>query len=1350
MSAPSPPPGPGPPSHSFFTLRELKKREPTTTPIPQISISYSADAKRDMGPTSSSSMDLGPSLGQGAALGPQQTHKIATWGQGWSTPAPRSRSASPETGSPVPSRVLVSPSPSDALNRARQLHPRVRGTDHAAQIQQPRPFTSDDVMASVANRDISTNVAKEFSQLAIGKMGDKSGTPPDVPGTRMRIKSKPNRLSSAASSTTDTYSEDSKTSSRNTPKITLQQVTEMLRSTINNNSTPASVRNFQRRELYFSVAFYTPQGYFLPPMQSLMVNRLMSFRGLIAKLQRFLYDNLLDSRLTAKLLVQSVQVRVFEGHLKYLPRIEGWICGLDEEENETTTLGPSEVAKGTRWVAWEATDTHGKQKGAAEDFWNTVVERMVRDLYKLQDPSKNHVGDRPPMLKIRTVAHLHSELRSQGDGQIFYLPPDAVLPTPAFVVTNITSGGSIASDGSGGSDAEMKDQKSNLQRLAEDKREITQLQPGFDHLSQPNPLHHNNATRGTSNSTMGTDEKVAESAFGQASLGLPKTSNVPERSVMLNPFANPFARNPKHGRGSPDSMASTPSTQRQKTGRPKEHKIHRGKGPRISRRPQPLGQSLGSYLPPDVFDGSLDDATEAFEYVSLIASSSIGNSKNDTASELKEMEANLEPPPSCTSTNEKGNLDEPENKMSRCEEDYYSRVITLGSSFGDSRSFWVEKGGYPKNVPMPMDPKHNWEMYQHWGEKPSDEGYEDKKLIHDWFSLSHIPFYGPVCEPWSKGKRTERIVDESGEGDDENAAADSCTSVPMLPYTPLDPKILAQLTLEFLSQPSNLPLRTQKYWEDQENMKGLTEIDDDIFFPASNPELVRRHEASKVFQARAFRNPSRTKFDLASVLGATERRVSSNHSKYLDALAAEKGSNSDVYETMPSEIFRTAAPKLGTNKTATTFNHSHAAANNVFQSTMKGVGSFSSFSKQDFSPNAHGGPGFYELSRGIANHTPAREADSFIADFHPNTHGAEMQNKVAGDSEQTFFPRSSFSDFSAMANEFGTNQNASVQAEFAGTGNGNDDSGGYDFRPGNVTWDGRISNTAMNGPRGGGNSQIPNSFDMSSRMSGGGPADYRNSIPYDTQQLTGYPNNQGWTSMNTAGATYNSFGSQAHSYNGPSHSTIQARYTSAFPQYNSFSQQAYAAPTAPARMQSRFFNPTDSNRGNPGHERFAFNNMAMTPSNTNHPPVGSFVNPHTNLQYPSTGSFYHGGNGPNNPHSRTHGLHVESNPTALSRARRPIPIRLPPGNGLHATTQQFQLPSPTRQAINYGAGPDRASLGLGSGLGTGTSVILPPFVRRTPSPEKKAFQKASMDALSAAIETAFNGPKGSPSARKKA
>ncbi|KAL2066843.1 hypothetical protein VTL71DRAFT_1267 [Oculimacula yallundae] len=1334
MSSP-PPPGYGPPSHSFFTLKEPPKQgRPESVTAPQISISYSADAMKG-------ESVVRPALTSSSADGGGGEAAVTEWGYihdpkwtvDYTRPVPQASSI--EIARELGDMSMVGIAPAGPRSRTPQLHPRVRGTEPAPQPQQSRTVLAPPPWGVSAPTNLQTSpyvpkpfVPKAALQMAPEEMkkGSRAGTAASesvfsVLGTGFGEELASTSLRNLSPLNTDRSAKDERKTPSPRPTLTIPQATEMLRLA----TKIPDVEERHLNSLVFSVAFYSPMGSFIPPLQSIEVTLKTSLRKLVLSLQDQLRKNLNLARSDARLLVQSIEAKFFdklfgEGQADELirfPRIEGWLSGARTSiRDKVLDLKGNGVVDRTYWVAWdwESKTDNGQGNGESGDFWDALVQRMLFDDY-FEITHNNYT--KYPMLKIRTVVKIGDTLDDPkergnqvgvGGGHYFHLPYGAFLPpSKVAAVNDITPRGSFASEG--GKDA-----------------------PKDDGLSAQN--------------------HVTEAI-----------DNLPTLVTRLSSL--------KHGRGSPDSFTSTPPAQPRK-------KLHTHNSQHTRRRqsfePQPLQLSLGSFMPSTAPQGNLDAAMKELQDLNLNGKRSEGSSASNAEKRLaarlwkklnqerkqrasaavtedinfeEETRINMEPTAPKTTTFPMHTNDEikkgaPTNKG---EKDYYARVLALGSWEGDSRSFWVEKGGYPKNLAVEVDPEHNWEMYQCWGEQSSDPGYEDRKTLHEWFSLRHVPFYGPVCRPWNQDVMAYRTED----GDEDEVEEES--PYQMVPYEALDPKLIAQHILESVNTPISLPLLVRKYWEDQAITKGLSEVDDDTFFPASNPDFVRKEQASKVFQARTFKNPTRIKkFDISTVLNATERRVSSNQSKYLDSLAATAEKASEVYENMlAAATLRPDQTPSATSTTTRTFNLSHAAADNVFQSTMKGVGSFTSLSKQDFRPNGGCGPGFYELSKGVANHTPAKDADSFVSDLNSESHQMEA-NEYSGENENhTGFSATSFGEFSAMANEFMADQNAGVHEQSNAMASGHHFTSSEDIMRGHLLSEDMASANHFGGNstgEGTGVNQAHMSYETT-LSDFNGLNEYRNSYAnHMYPHSSTYPNFQGWTSMNTAGATYNSFGGQNNAFNSRTPSMMAPnRGFGTISQYNHQYNQ-YGVATPPVnRTQSRFFNPIDTSRSTPGHERFAFNNMAIPSSSSSHPAAGSFVNPFTtptNPNHPQVGSFIHGASG---PRSRTHGLHLGSNPPSSSRARRPIPIMVPHGN----RGKQFQLPSPTRLAINYGAGPNPASLGMSTSTDAAGNAVSLPYVRRTPSPEKKAFQKASMAAFGAAIESAFNGPKSSPSAAGK-
>ncbi|KAH7329959.1 hypothetical protein BKA65DRAFT_46684 [Rhexocercosporidium sp. MPI-PUGE-AT-0058] len=1120
--------------------------------------------------------------------------------------------------------------PSRFFNQPPASYARVRGTgpppplaQPRMQLQGPRSFTAQTVSAT-RPANVPSFIAQASSPLGEGSPSTSRPTPAHLATPQhlatptITIAGTPTRSPAfVAPRGEEGTPTPNKEKAVGVPTLTVAEATLMLTMAASTPPVPAE----SLPTLSISVALYSPMGSFLPPLQPLILTSNTHLRGLILTLQDQLLANLRHSGSLAKLLVQSIEVRVFdldnvEG-LARLPRIEGLLSG--EEGGLGEEVGKMVVGK-SRWVAWDATGGQGE----VEKFWNLLVRKLLLDEMKRVDRE----AGKAPMLKVRTVVKIGEIVEGEevmgerivGGGHLFRVPAGARLPSPALVAqTIITPRVSIAAQGG----------------------------------KEP-------------------DNQMVQEATSKAEV---ERSGSPERSIAS-----------ASGSGSPSS-----STRTQK--RATKHKHAKSKSHKKQQ------QSVDDMAPSAP---TSDDKIEAAE--KLLQSLGLSSAAKQIADELKKIQSKIKiEPATATATATAEDDDRKKN-----EKVHYERMMSVG----EPKQFWVEKGGYPKDAPV--DPENNWEKYQTWGEKPTDPGYADRKVLHDMFPLRHIPFNGPPCTPWNKKKDGE-------ESDDEEDEKKGDESIKMVPYAALDPELVKDEMLEDRNKPEKLPTHVKEHWDEQERIKGMSGSDDETFFPASNPAVIKKEDAAKVFAAKEYKNPARPKFDIRSVLsGPTERRASSN-SAYLNSLIADGPSN--FYEQMPAP----GGFQLGPS---TTFNHSHAAADNTFQSNLQNVSSFSAFAKQNYKP-ASPSPGFYELSRGVTTHTPVKEADSFIS----NMNGPESQDSVAVNQRYPV-PGTSFGEFNSMASDYAGHQTAGTFEDFNAMAAGHDQGSGYNMIGGNIMGDGTMSGSMMGNTMMGGRSNlVPSSLDSFGSMAAGGPSDFRGIVSHGIHQPAGFPNQQGWTSMNTAGATYNTFGGQSSSFNPrTAANTAHNRAMGSFPQ---FGQSGLLTPNPlGGRVHSRFFNPTDSGRATPGNERFAFNNMAV-PSNPSHPAAGSFVNPMANPgnpNHPAAGSFVHGGG---SSRSRTHGLHIGSKPPASSRVRRPIPI-MTPGSTLAASAPAFQLPSPTRLAINYGAGPTAP-------LGSGTPANAPAAVRRTPSPEKKAIQKAPMDIFSAAIASAFNGPKSSPS-----
>ncbi|PVH70881.1 hypothetical protein DL98DRAFT_540483 [Cadophora sp. DSE1049] len=1042
------------------------------------------------------------------------------------------------------------------------------------------------------------------------------------------------------------------------PTLTLSSATHLLQLSTSTSPTPTSISSLPT--LSISVALYSPLGSFLPPLQPLILTSDTNLKGLVLKLQELLLANLRHSGSLARLLVQSIQVRVFDldldlelegldgldleigqlGQTLTLPRIEGRLSGEAEEDGTVVVVGK------TQWVAWEASGGEGE----SERFWGALARKLLVDVLTMGDRELEQ-GGKAPMLKVRTVVKV-GEVgdgdvvmgeRVEGGGHLFRVPVGAILPAKGVVAEDlITPRGSLAAQGEkepeeGSGQTEAKDDKGKAKenKAKKNKRDTDTDIDDKAKAKASTQRHH----RGASESA---EKSVASTSASDSSL-----------QTALNR---------------------------------KFHKHHKA-----TQRSQAHRQSL--YMAPAADEDKMAYAEDLLQRLNL-------------ADKAKQMEEEMLKKVKVESG--------PSQIGKRSEKGHYERLMGAGAS----QQVWVQKGGYPKDAPF--DPENNWGKFASWGEKPTDPGYENRKALHEAFPLSHIPLNGPPCKPWTgKGKQ---IGVESDDDEDEEKAE---TKMKMVPFAVLDAEEFKQKLIEDRNKPENLPAHIKQYWEEQERIKGMDEQDDDTFFPAGNPDIIKREQAGKVFAAKEYKNPARHRnLEIISKLqGPTQRRSISN-SAYLNSLVADGPSN--MYDNMPT----TGTFQFGP---VTTFNHSHAAADNTFKSSLQDIHSFSALAKQNIKSSSPG-PGFYELSKAVIAHTPVKEPDSFIS----NLQGDDTQGH-AGEINQQQIPGASFSDFNSMAHGYGSAQTAGGYDGFSAMTNeqhgnrfnmmgGNmmqqNMMAGENSMGGNSMGSNAMSNSTLGGNMmGGNNNQTPTSFDSFGNAAGG-PSDLRGIVTHGYLAAPNLPSSE-WTYMNTGGATYNTFGGQSSSFNSRTPANTapnRAKGPGSFPQYG---QSGLPTPTPQGRMQSRFFNPMDNPRPTPGNERYAFNNMAV-PHNPIHPAAGSFnpMTTPTNPNHPVAGSFVHGSG-----RSRTHGLHVGSNPTAASRARRAaaIPIVAPPG---HVSVPGFQLPSPTRQAIGYGA-----SVGSSTPLGMGT----PGNVRGTPSPDKKA-----KDEFSAAIANAFNGPKGSP------
>ncbi|KAH7403641.1 hypothetical protein BKA64DRAFT_777293 [Cadophora sp. MPI-SDFR-AT-0126] len=1023
---------------------------------------------------------------------------------------------------------------------------------------------------------------------------------------------------------------------------------------LNFSTSPTTASASSLPTLSISVALYSPLGSFLPPLQPLILTGNTSLKGLILKLQEHLLTNLRHSGSLARLLVQSIEVRVFDldlevggvqgleglekGQTLTLPRIEGRLSGEAEEGGTVVVVGK------TKWIAWDASGGQGE----SERFWGALVRKLLVDVLRKGD-RELEAGWKAPMLKVRTVVKVggvgDGEMvmgeRVEGGGHLFRVPAGAILPAAAVVAEDIiTPRGSVAAQGGQGPDkgkckVEAKDDKG---KAKENKGKKDKRDTDTQNKAKANTQRHR---RGAS--------KSAEKSLASTS-----TSDSSLQTALNRKF----------------------------------HKHHKA-----TQRSQAQHQSL---MAPAADEDKMALAEALFEQLHI-------------ADKAKEMEEEMKKKYKV----ESGASQTGKNR----EKDYYARLIGAGAS----QQVWIQKGGYPKDAPF--DPENNWGKFAAWGEKPTDPDYENRKALHEAFPLSHIPFNGPPCKPWPKN---DKQIDVDGDDDESEKKAKS--KMKMVPFAVLDTEEFKQKLIEDRNKPENMPAHIKKYWEEQERIKGMGEEDDDTFFPAANPNFIKRQQAGEVFAVKGFKNPARHKnLDIISKLqGPTQRRSVSN-SAYLNSLAVDGPSS--MYDSMP-----TASPsQFGSGMT---FNPSQGADDNTFNSSLQDTSSFSALAKQNVKSTAPGA-GFYELSKAILEHTPAKEPDSFISDLQD-----ENTQEESGEIDQQQVQGALFGQFDSMAQGYGGAQTAGGYNGFSGMTN-EQHGDGYNMMGGNMMQHNMMSgentmggtamgsnmmeNSMMSGnmmegnTMGGNNNQTPPSYN-SFGTTAGGPSDLRGMITHGYLAPPNLPSS-GWTSMNTGGATYNTSGGQSSSFNSGTRPTGYNHGAGNFPQYG---QSGLPTPTPQGRMQSRFFNPMDNPQPTPGNEQYAFTNMAV-PHHTTHSAAGSFANPITtavNPSHPTQGSYVHG-----SARSRTHGLHLSSNPTAASRARRTaaIPIVAPPG---HASVPGFQLPSPTRQAIGYGAGV---------GSSAPSRMNTPGRVRGTQSPDKKA-----KDELSAAIANAFNGPKGSP------
>ena len=1065
------------------------------------------------------------------------------------------------------------------------------------------------------------------------------------------------------------------------PTLTLTQATQLLQLTIahdNSELTPLSI----------PIALYSPLGSFLPPLQPLLLTPTTTLRVLVLKLQELLLKNLRHSGSLARLLVQSVQIRGLDLILTDL-NLKGWeslewlkdfgekkqmlilprVEGLLSGEEE---VGEMEGVVGkTTWVAWDGRGggEEGEIESESEMFWEALVKKLLFDAANREEKEVEERG-RAPMLKGRTVVKVGDV--SDGD----------------MVMNEKVEGGG------------------HLFRVP-DGAILPAMGVVVEDLITP---------RGSlaAQGGQGPPKKETDKAEAKDEKGKAKENRAKEDKrdndidIEDKAPAQAQANTQRHHRGVSDSAenlfapstsasASASEASLQTALNRKFYRHHKA-----TQRSRDLRKSL--YMAPAADDDKMAAAEDLLEQLNI----------DDRAKEMEEEMLKKVEAESGAS----------ESDM-LAEKAHYERLMGASAS----QQVWVQNGGYPKDAPYDED--FNWDTYVGWGEKPTDPGYENRQALHKAFSLKHIPFNGPPCEPWTE--KGEQIGPE-GDGDDdedEEKIEKEKTPMKMVPFAVIDAKEVEQKLLEERNKPENLPPHIKKYWEEQEKIKGMDEEDDDTFFPAGNPDVIKRQEAGKVFAAKEYKNPDRQKnFDFISKLqGSTQRRAVSN-SAYLNSLAADGPSN--LYDNLPITGPFQFAP-------TTTFNRSHAAADNTFTSTLQNVPSFSALAKQDYK-SVSPGPGFYELSAGVMAHRPASEPDSFVSDLPVE----DIQGDDAGESNEQQATGIQFGDFkpgvfnytgkrdtaryggfSTMTNEqqgdgYTTMGGTSMQQNMMGGDNsmGGSNMGGND-----------MENNMMGGSMmGGSNNQTHTSFDLFGSTAGG-RSDLRGIVTHGFLAAPNMPSS-GWTHMNTGGATYNSFGGQSSSFKSRTTSNSPQSRATGSGGWHYTGSSAYHTPTSQGLMQSRFFNSADNPRPTPGNERYAFNNMAV-PHNPTQSGTGSFTSPMTTPTHqnqPAAGSFVHGSG-----RSRTHGLYVGSNPTAASRARRAaaIPIVAPPGR---VSVPGFQFPSPTRQAIGYGASVDSsAPLTMGS----------PGNVRGTPSPDKKA-----KDAFTAAIAKAFNGPEGSPAGGK--
>ncbi|KAK2626938.1 hypothetical protein QTJ16_004113 [Diplocarpon rosae] len=582
-------------------------------------------------------------------------------------------------------------------------------------------------------------------------------------------------------------------------------------------------------------------------------------------------------------------------------------------------------------------------------------------------------------------------------------------------------------------------------------------------------------------------------------------------------------------------------------------------------------------------------------------------------------------------------------------------------------SEWKQGGGYDKK--RAVDPEANWGTYQRWGE----EGNKDKnrERVHQLLDLSHVPFHGPPVEVWKKHEA-------SGQTHDDDEAAIKETPIPHpVPYTEIDADELKDaLDEERRNQP--IPEHIQKYWAEQERMKGFEELDDTQYFPRHQLPPEPRSPSPKLHIKKKGKKAGGDDVDARSMfLKSVERRA---------------------YEGAHPASSRPAGIYEGRGSGGTTFSREHAAADNMFTPTLiTSFGQLAKASVKSTSPAL----GFYELLDGIKNYKSGSSYYSYAAGQGTPDRAGEI---VA--SEGHVSRADGYAEYQ-QSQEMGSLSTAHVNSDHQ-----------HDF----ASHEGfsNMGNSMMMAG-GGGTYQNPSSF---SNFNTTHPQSHPASSYFGTHSTHGqssyHPAEQygdlQWTSMSkragppqASGAAYSSYGSQASYSNRNVSSTPVSHLDSRY----SFPQHYMPTPTPASRQQPDARNRYLEAQTQGGHGQMLQGEMQGQMQ-------GQIQAP--NPTYTAT-TFTPAAN-----------LANLRGPLMNPRARRPIPITAPP-KALSADSPAFQLPSPSRLAIGVGRNPSGS--GPPSGLGPNFTDTPPPGLyysqspNRSPSPEKGEQTEVSFGSESA-------------------